>query len=301
MMGSGRLNSNAPQPRDYQRQIAGSVLEGKSALVVLPTGLGKTLIAFIVAEGMLPKGPVLFCAPTKPLAAQHYSEAKRLFDLADEEIILVSGEIPAKKRQEAYPPKNAKARLVFSTPQTIRNDIGAGRLDWNFSLLVLDEVHRAVGKYAYAALAEEAKKNRTLVLGLTASPGSQKKKIEEITALLGVENVQIRTLEDADVAKYAQPLSISYIEVDLPPAMEDAKKSLREMMGEKMNTLRKMGFPGKFASKRSLSPCAPKYSPPAPPCAFPPCRSTPRFFPSRTAWSFWKRRGLGRFLNLCKK
>ncbi len=252
MMGSGRLNSNAPQPRDYQRQIAGSVLEGKSALVVLPTGLGKTLIAFIVAEGMLPKGPVLFCAPTKPLAAQHYSEAKRLFDLADEEIILVSGEIPAKKRQEAYPPKNAKARLVFSTPQTIRNDIGAGRLDWNFSLLVLDEVHRAVGKYAYAALAEEAKKNRTLVLGLTASPGSQKKKIEEITALLGVENVQIRTLEDADVAKYAQPLSISYIEVDLPPAMEDAKKSLREMMGEKMNTLRKMGFPGKFASKKEL-------------------------------------------------
>lgn len=253
MMGTGRLKKDAPAPREYQEQMASSALAKGSTLVVLPTGLGKTLIAFLVAQEKLQSGPVLFCAPTKPLAAQHEAEARRLLDLDEGEIALITGEMPPAKRKAAYPQDGSEARLVFSTPQTIENDIGSGAIAWNFSLLVLDEVHRAVGKYAYARVAQEARKHGTAILGLTASPGGQKKKIVEMTTMLGISNVEIRTQDDADVAKYSMPLAMKFIEVQLTPKMEEAKDELRKMVGEKMNTMRRMGYPGKFASKKGLS------------------------------------------------
>ena len=43
-------------------------------MVVLPTGLGKTAVALLVAVerlGMFPEGKVLVLAPTRPLVLQH--------------------------------------------------------------------------------------------------------------------------------------------------------------------------------------------------------------------------------------
>lgn len=253
-MASGRLKSVAPTPREYQSAIAKSVLSAGSTLVVLPTGLGKTLVAFLVAQQSLSAGePVLFCAPTKPLAIQHEKTAREMLDLEDGQIALITGATDAKKRKALYPAKGSPTLLVFSTPQTVKNDLEKHGASFPYSLVVFDEVHRAVGKYAYAAIAEEAKKSGALVLGLTASPGGQKKKIEEMMALLGVKNVQIRTHEDPDVAPYVKPMDMGFVEVDLPEGMEWAKNSLRDMIGEKMNTLRKMGFVGRFASKKGLA------------------------------------------------
>lgn len=252
-MGSGKLKGTAPSPREYQKSIADAVLQKGSALVVLPTGLGKTLIAFLVMAEKFKDGPVLFCAPTKPLAIQHDRTAREMLELDENEIALITGAMPAAKRRGVYPSASSPARLVISTPQTVRNDLEKKRMEWNFSLVVFDEVHRAVGKYAYAALAEEAKKRNTLVLGLTASPGGQKNKIDEMVELLGAKHVEIRGHEDADVAKYVQQMRAEFIEVELTPAMESAKNSLRELIGGKMNTLRKMGFPGRFASKKGMA------------------------------------------------
>jgi len=59
--------------REYQRAIAKSALESNT-LVVLPTGLGKTAVALLVAVerlGMFPEGKVLVLAPTRPLVLQH--------------------------------------------------------------------------------------------------------------------------------------------------------------------------------------------------------------------------------------
>ena len=59
--------------REYQRGIAESALTGNT-LVVLPTGLGKTIIALLVAIERLtnlPEGKVLMLAPTRPLVLQH--------------------------------------------------------------------------------------------------------------------------------------------------------------------------------------------------------------------------------------
>ena len=67
-----RLNDEF-KPRLYQQTIFFTSIE-KNTLVVLPTGLGKTLIAAMLAIYKLNENPdkkIVFLAPTKPLVAQH--------------------------------------------------------------------------------------------------------------------------------------------------------------------------------------------------------------------------------------
>ena len=67
------------EPREYQQKITETCLI-KNCLVVLPTGLGKTLIALMVAiERMkqFPRSKILMLAPTKPLAEQHEEYFKK--------------------------------------------------------------------------------------------------------------------------------------------------------------------------------------------------------------------------------
>ena len=61
------------EQREYQTNIA-SAASKESTLVVLPTGLGKTIIALIVIADALRdrKGKALFMAPTKPLVQGTY-------------------------------------------------------------------------------------------------------------------------------------------------------------------------------------------------------------------------------------
>ena len=66
------------KPRLYQETIFADAV-GKNTLVVLPTGLGKTAIAMMLATHHFaknPSGKIVMLAPTKPLVDQH----KRTFD-----------------------------------------------------------------------------------------------------------------------------------------------------------------------------------------------------------------------------
>lgn len=243
------IKNTAPQPREYQLNIARSVLENGSSLVVLPTGMGKTYLAILVADKILEKSAVLFLAPTKPLIAQHHKTIEEFLDLPQEQIIMVSGQIGAKKREEIY--KN-KPKVLISTPQTIANDLQKNRLKWYFGLVVFDEAHRAVGKYAYTYVASIAKQNNTIILGLTASPGGQRKKIEEIIQALGIENVEIRTSQDKDVAPYIKPLEISWIKVPLSPEIKKLKTILEKMIEKNYEGLKNLGLVVPFKSKKKL-------------------------------------------------
>ncbi len=244
------LSPNAPQPREYQKAIIKSALAKGSTLVVLPTGLGKTLIAAAVAAAKLKDGKVLFLAPTRPLVAQHEKTMRELLTLAPEELVMVSGLIAARKRAEMYKPP---ARLVLSTPQTIANDLAHERLVWDFSLVVFDEVHRTVGKYAYTKVAEAAREHKTMALGLTASPGGQNKRIQEIIDSLAITNVEIRSSNDPDVAPYVKQLDVEWIEVELPQESRELKKLLDDIINDRAATLQKMGFVGGYKSKKGLS------------------------------------------------
>ncbi len=66
------IKKESVEKREYQINIAKSALK-ENSLVVLPTGLGKTIIALILIAEQLKKNnkKILFLAPTKPLVLQH--------------------------------------------------------------------------------------------------------------------------------------------------------------------------------------------------------------------------------------
>ncbi len=268
------LKNKSLVPRKYQRDIFNSIVEKGSTLVVLPTGLGKTLIAFMCIGHFIQKGianresntmgnksglldsasttdgkhyKCVFLAPTKPLARQHYQRILADLDIPEDEVALVSGEVKPSERANMW-----KRKLAISTPQTLKNDIEAGRTSFDYALCIFDEAHRTVGKYAYTYLADKAREYGTVSLALTASPGSDLKKINPVVETLGTKNVQIRTDEDPDVAPYVQKTNIEYIKVELTADLMTAKKALDAIAQNYVKTLAKMGFPIGFRSKKAL-------------------------------------------------
>jgi len=234
-------------PRAYQSAISASALAQGNTLVVLPTGLGKTLVAFLVMEGKLQSGRAVFLAPTKPLVRQHHRTFLEMTNFPEEDAALITGEISPKKRTEMW-----KRKVCFSTPQTLQNDLKKGRANASLSLCVVDEAHRAVGNYAYTYVSSECAKAGALVLGLTASPGGNKARIEEIVEVLGIKNIEIRTADDADVLPYMMPLDVAYIRVPLGKSFTQARLLLEEMLHEISESLSSFGMHVPIRSKRAL-------------------------------------------------
>ncbi|HWM51244.1 MAG TPA: DEAD/DEAH box helicase, partial [Thermoplasmata archaeon] len=144
------LRRGAVEERAYQVNIARACLE-RSTLVVLPTGMGKTVIAAMVVAEILRRkgGKVLFLAPTKPLVEQHATSLRNL--LVVDRIALFTGEVTSPEERELLWREN---KIIVSTPQVIRNDLRAEGITLeDVSLIVFDEAHRAVGDYAYVDVA----------------------------------------------------------------------------------------------------------------------------------------------------
>ena len=234
------LRRGAVEERAYQVNIAKACLS-RSTLVVLPTGMGKTVIAAMVIAEILRRkgGKVLFLAPTKPLVEQHAASLKEV--LIVERIAVFTGEVASPEDRELLWREN---KIIVSTPQVIKNDLKAGRYDLeDVSLIVFDEAHRAVGDYAYADVAAVYKDVATrLVLGMTASPGSSAEKILEVCGNLGITAVEIRTESDADVVPYVQGLEIQRIPIDAPDEAKEIRGLLETVYDEQVERLKKIGF-----------------------------------------------------------
>jgi Fanconi anemia group M protein len=233
------LRTGGIEVRDYQRNIAKSASE-KSTLVVLPTGMGKTLISVLVAVERLEKFPgtkVLITAPTRPLNAQHKKSFESLTSIPKGRIVLVTGKTPPHERAEIY----NDATVIVATPQTIENDLREGRLDMrDFSFVTFDESHRAVKDYAYSDIARKfmLQSRQPLVLALTASPGWTEAKIKEVCKNLFIKAVEIRSESDGDVEEYVKPVDREYIYVDFPEDFKKIRELLQDVLKEDMEWLK---------------------------------------------------------------
>lgn len=240
-------------PRDYQSNILKTCIE-KNCLVVLPTGLGKTLIALMLTVERMKKFPgekVVFLAPTKPLVEQHLRFfSKNLSELFGD-MQLFTGDVNANKRKEIW----QTADIIFSTPQCVANDI-ANRL-YNLKdvcLLVEDEAHRCVNNYDYNYVAREYKSQAThpRILGLTASPGAELGRVKEICKNLSIEAVELRTRESPDVAPFLQELTFEKVFVDLPEEFCKMRDKLNVLLHGYVDELRNRKVFFSFASKTEL-------------------------------------------------
>ena len=241
------IKPSSIEQRDYQTNIAAAAMK-ESTLVVLPTGMGKTIVALLVIADTLlkKKGKVLFMAPTKPLVQQHAGFLKQ--HLLKFEPTMFTGENPPKQRKAIW----TESRLVVSTPQVVENDLEEGRIELNqVDLIVFDEAHRAAGDYAYVSI---GKRFSGLALGMTASPGSEVSKIAEICENLGITNVEIRSELDEDVVKYTQDVRTDYVAVNVQEGMSRVVYLLKQIFDEQLTKLRGWGFldPKKPATTRDL-------------------------------------------------
>jgi Fanconi anemia group M protein len=209
-----------------------------SSLIVVPTGLGKTVIALMVLLARMDKGRVLFLAPTKPLVEQHAAFLERV--LKDGKMVaMLTGESPPEKRVESW----QNSRIVVSTPQVIENDLLSRRIDLaDVSLVIFDEAHRAVGGYAYVYIANryhrEAKS--PLVLGITASPGSESEKIAEICTNLGIEKIQTRTENDPDVALFVHEREIEWVKLVVPKELLAIRSAIEDVLKTRIDNLNRL-------------------------------------------------------------
>ncbi len=231
------LEAGKLEERAYQENIARSCLE-RSTLIVLPTGMGKTVVALLVIAEVLKqgKGRVLFMAPTKPLVEQHSAFLK---GHVGAKIGLMTGEVAPPDREWTWYHED----VVVSTPQVVGNDLRHERASLeDFGLLVFDEAHRAVGDYAYVAVGQTYKEVGGLVLGMTASPGSDPERILEVCRNLGIEGVEIRTEYDPDVVSYMHDVRVDRVRVDMPVSTRRIRDLLRSAFEEVAQGLRERGF-----------------------------------------------------------
>ncbi|MFW9930036.1 MAG: DEAD/DEAH box helicase [Candidatus Thorarchaeota archaeon] len=211
------IKENLVLRRAYQEKIFINCLK-HNCLVVIPTGLGKTIIALMLAVQKLSEHPdskVIFLAPTKPLVDQHYQSFVTLTKLPAESLHAITGTTPPEKRKEIW---NA-VKVAFMTPQVLQNDIISQLYPINdISLIIFDECHRTVGDYAYTFIAQKYIQSvkSAQILGLTASPGSTEEKINEIKNNLYIDHVEIRTDEDKDVKPYIHNVDNEWIKIQLP-------------------------------------------------------------------------------------
>ena len=113
----------------------------------------------------------------------------------------MSGQVDAGKRARLWQTK----RVFYCTPQVVQKDLASGIVPCeSISLVVIDEAHKAVGQYAYAVLAAELSRAnpRFRILALSATPGKDKFKVQEIITNLMIQGLEYKSETDFDVKPY---------------------------------------------------------------------------------------------------
>jgi superfamily II DNA or RNA helicase len=152
------------EPRPYQIQAVQSVEQAraggeKTALVLMATGLGKTMVANELIAAELSRNPaqeVLVLAHTTDLVRQLEQSSWSQLPKQHSTHLWTDGEVPA-----------YKGGVVFATWQSVSSEVTRQSLSGRFGLIVVDEAHHAPSR-AYKKLVTDLTPN--FLVGLTATP-----------------------------------------------------------------------------------------------------------------------------------
>ncbi|MFW9925925.1 MAG: ERCC4 domain-containing protein, partial [Candidatus Thorarchaeota archaeon] len=237
------IRQNSVEYRSYQVNLA-DIATKESTMIVLSTGLGKTVIAALVAAKRLAESPdskILFLAPSRPLVDQQARYLRRVLDIDERLVVCLTGHDPPEQRQQLW----ADSQVIVMTPQALQNDLVQRSYELqDVSLIVFDEAHRGVGNYAYTFIAELYEKQGINIrtLGLTASPGHQAEHIRKVCDNLRLSHVEVRDEKSRDVREYMVTVDSEIRYIKLPSEIEVLKDILYSIVEVYRAPVLKNGF-----------------------------------------------------------
>ena len=175
----------------------------------------------------------MFLAPTRPLAEQQVGACHQVVGIPERDTATMLG----KAQPHVRSPYWASRRVFYCTPQTFANDLASGRCDARrIVLVVVDEAHRATGKTAQVNAFKhlDALGGRYRVLALSATPGKNASRVQEIVANLRIARVEVRSRDD--VKAYAQETLMEQVVVPLSPVLQDLVTRLKKSVMEPMSS-----------------------------------------------------------------
>lgn len=241
------------KPREYQQKIF-ETAKKDNTLIVLPTGLGKTLIGLMLSIERIKEFPgkkILFLAPTKPLVEQHLNYFKKNLPELFADLQIFTGTVPSEKREKIF----QTAEIIFSTPQCIANDLRAELYNLTeVVLLIIDEAHRCLKNYDYTNVVNFYKSQgiNKRILGMTASPGSDLEKVRQICQNLDIKNFEIRNRDSEDVKPYLEERTFQKVSVPFPQEFIEIRILFKKIFSNKVEQLKKRNLLFGPANKISL-------------------------------------------------
>ncbi|MHA2048710.1 MAG: DEAD/DEAH box helicase [Promethearchaeota archaeon] len=241
-----KYNKKNIEFREYQLKIAEQCAY-ENSLVVLPTGLGKTIIAVLVTGLVLKQFPkdskIIVLAPTRPLINQHYETFSKFLPFTPEKFSILTGKTAPEKRVTFF----SENQILFYTPQTLRNDLVNQKYSLkDTALIIFDEAHHASGEYPYGLIADTFSEQCPdgIILALTASPGASKNKVTLLCENLHIDpgNIHIRTRKDQDVKTYIKPMDVFKVGVTLTALMDQIYSAVTVVLEERLQYLSQLNF-----------------------------------------------------------
>ena|GEM_PF-4984323 len=232
------LDPAAIEVRPYFRIAFDAWSAGGNIGLVADTSMGKTYLAYALADGLLAAGQrILLTAPTSVLCEQHAALARIVFRLDADDVRFVSGTWTPKRRAGKW----GGGRILIATPQTAANDLARGifALD-GIGLVVIDECHHAALTHASIAVANAAHARGSRILALTASPGGDRERIERIRTNLHLD-AWVRIPEEGTQA-FRPPVAETRETVPVAEGARDIVRGLGDLLERLTTPLAARGF-----------------------------------------------------------
>lgn len=202
--------------------------------MVLPTGLGKTFIASVVMYNIFrwyPKGKIIFMAPTRPLVAQQIKACYQVMAFPKDETVELTGRQNKKIRAAAWHSK----RVFYCTPQVVWSDMTDADINFpihDIKLIVIDEAHKAKGRYAYTEVVQSIHSRNKFfrVLALSATPGRNMNDVSEVVQNLLISKIEVRRESSIDVVPYVYKKKMETVVVPLGERLTEIRQRLYDLV-----------------------------------------------------------------------
>lgn len=204
------------KPRDYQKEAVEWALRRRRAVIQMPTGSGKTLIAVMWIKGLKERGKArrfLVLEPTRFLVEQN----ARFLRSQGLDASPVHGSLPKRLRESGW-----KSEVVVATPEVVVADWDRFSSE-GFDAVVVDECHHTTGQDAYKVVVKAGRFDYSL--GLTPYiPPSRRGEIERL-----VGEIREWGWEDPRIAKYLPDWEAEVYEAPLNDVESELYERLEEI------------------------------------------------------------------------